>query len=69
MSEVNFSDRTPRHSDPHTWTEKAAQVVLDGRVLFSLPVWLCKRSHAVSTISPRFLWSDDPLTRACAAPC
>ena len=67
MSEVNFSDRTPRKADPHTWIEKAAQVVCEGRILCNVPVWLCERCQAVSTLPPRFLRSDGQVIRACEA--
>ncbi len=68
MSEVNFSDRTPSMRDPHSWTEKTAQVMLDGRVLYTVTVWLCERCQAVTPLPPRFLRSDDPVMRACVAP-
>jgi hypothetical protein len=32
MSEVNFSDHAAHRRGPHSWTEKTAQVMLDGRV-------------------------------------
>jgi hypothetical protein len=38
-----------------------------GRLLYTIPVWLCERCQVVSPLPPRFLRSEDPIMQACAS--
>lgn len=59
VADVNFSDRTVRPKDPHRWQGVMADLVYQGRTLYSVPVWLCCICHAVSTLPPVLLRRRD----------
>lgn len=59
MPEIEFSSKTKRAADPHQWKEADGQVMVDGRVLWTMRVWLCGQCQLASGLPPRFIRSED----------
>ena len=59
VADVNFSDHSVRPRDPHRWREDTADIIYQRRLLYSVPVWLCRMCHTVSTIPPLLMRRTD----------
>lgn len=57
--DVNFSDKTPKRVDPHTWVTRLADVVLDGKLLYHLPVHTCQVCGKDGGWNPKYLRTED----------
>ena len=53
--EVNFSDRSPKRNDPHSWLRHLADVVLRGQVLWQMWVYECQVCGHLESMQPKFV--------------
>lgn len=62
--EVNFSDKTTPRTDPHDWVKHLGGLMVRGRVIQTIDVWICSRCQFATVLPPRHLHDLPPCVSA-----